>query len=98
KLVISKSKSYCTVMHYYTADPSEKNQCCNNEKVVVEGQDELKISNQNIDFQKDIIFSVFVFSYINLFEYLPQQIIPFKEYSPPLLVYDISILDQVFLI
>lgn len=98
KSVFAKSKSCCAGMHDSTADPSEKNQCCTNEKVVVKGQDELKISHQNFDFQKDIFFSVFVYPYINLFEYLPQQIIPFKEYSPPLLVYDISILDQVFLI
>lgn len=98
KSVFAKSKSCCAGMHDSTADPSEKNQCCKDEKVLIQGQDELKFSYQEFDFQKHTLFAAFVYSYINLFENLPQQITPFKEYSPPLLVYDISILDQVFLI
>ena len=39
-----------------------------------------------------------VYSYINLFEGLEKNIVPFKNYSPPLIVTDIQVLDQVFLI
>ncbi|TRO67061.1 HYC_CC_PP family protein [Christiangramia sabulilitoris] len=72
--------------------------CCTNQKVSVEGQDELKVSFDSFDFQQQLFITTFSFTYFNLFESLPKQIIPFKDYSPPLLVTDIQLADQVFLI
>ena len=72
--------------------------CCTNEKIEVEGQDELKISFDSFDFDQQLFITTFTYSYLNLFESLPKQIIPFKDYSPPLLVSDIQLEDQVFLI
>ena len=72
--------------------------CCTNEKISVEGQDELKISFDSFDFDQQLFITTFSFSYLNLFESLPKQIVPFKDYSPPLLVTDIQLEDQVFLI
>ncbi|MUP47371.1 hypothetical protein E0K83_16645 [Gramella sp. BOM4] len=72
--------------------------CCSNEQTSVEGQDELKISFDSFDFHQQVFLSTFAYSYFNLFEPSPQQVIPFKDYSPPLLVYDIQLQDQVFLI
>lgn len=72
--------------------------CCTNEKVVVDGQDELKHTFESLDFEQQIFLASFSFSYLNLFENLPKEVVPFKDYSPPLLVTDIHLLDQVFLI
>ena len=72
--------------------------CCTNEKVSVEGQDELKISFDSFDFHQQLFITSFTYTYIELFESLPKQVIPFKDYSPPLLVTDIQLVDQVFLI
>lgn len=76
-----------------------KKSCCKDEVDLVEGQDELKFSSfEDIDFAQQQFIASFTYSYINLFESLEKQIILFKDYSPPNLVYDIQVLDQVFLI
>ena len=73
--------------------------CCEDEVEVIKGQDELKFSSfEDLDLKDQVFITSFAFSYINLFESLPNQIIPFKDYSPPNLVFDIHVLDQVFLI
>ena len=72
--------------------------CCTNQKIALEGQDELKISFHSMDFDQQVFLSAFAFSYLDIFEGTPLQVIPFKNYSPPLLVTDIVVLDQVFLI
>lgn len=77
---------------------TSEDSCCKEEKVMVEGQDELKLSFSDLDFQQQVFLSSFTYSFVNLFEGLPEQVIPFKDYSPPLLVQDILLLDQTFLI
>lgn len=77
---------------------NSEDSCCTNQKIAVEGQDELKISFHSMDFDQQVFLSTFTFSYLNIFEGSPLQIIPFKNYTPPLLVADIVVLDQVFLI
>lgn len=73
--------------------------CCEDEVEIVKGQDDLQFSSfEDIDLENQIFITSFLCSYSNLFESLPKQIIPFKDYSPPNLVYDIQVLDQVFLI
>lgn len=73
--------------------------CCKDEVDVVKGQDQLLVNSfDELDFNKQIFLTTFVHSYSNLFVSLPKQIIPFKDYSPPNLVYDIHVLDQVFII
>ncbi len=77
---------------------AEEDHCCTNEKISVEGQDELKLSFDSFDFHQQVFITTFTYTYFGLFESLPAQIIPFKDYSPPLLVRDIQLVDQVFLI
>jgi hypothetical protein len=76
-----------------------KKNCCKDELESIKGQDELKMSKfEDLQFDQQVFLESFVYSYVNLFEGLSQQIIPHKNYSPPNLVQDIHILDQVFLI
>ena len=93
KAVFSKAKTCGMQM---SADA--ENHCCTNEKVSVEGQDELKLSFDSFDFHQQLFITTYTYTYFNLFENLPKQIIPFRDYSPPLLVFDIQLEDQVFLI
>jgi len=76
-----------------------KNSCCKNEIDIVVGQDDIitKSFDDLDDFQKQVLFAYAV-TYLNLYESLPKQIIPHKNYSPPLLVRDIQVLDETFLI
>lgn len=91
----------CQMAAHKSADAEnsvKKNSCCKDEKVIVEGQEELKLNFQDLNFEQQLFLSSFTYSYIDLFEGLPQQVIPFQYYSPPILVSDIQLLDQVFLI
>lgn len=80
-------------------DKLQKKTCCKDEIDLVKGQDELKFSSfEDLSFKKQEFILSFILIYINLFEGLSQQIIPHKDYSPPNLVADIQVLDQVFII
>lgn len=73
--------------------------CCKDIVDVVEGQDELNSAElQKINSDLELTLTAYVFSYIQLFQSLPKQIIPHKDYSPPNLVKDIHVLDETFLI
>lgn len=76
-----------------------KKNCCKDVTQVVEGQNNIKNSSfDTLSFDQQLFLTTFYYSYINLFEGLHNKVIPFKDYSPPLLVKDIHILDEVFLI
>lgn len=76
-----------------------KKSCCKDEFEVVKGQDQLKHSKfEDLSYDPLIILNSFVYKYNALFESLPKAIIPHKDYSPPDLIEEIFILDQVFLI
>lgn len=78
---------------------TDKKQCCKDELEIIKGQDKLKISSiDDLSFNQLLFISSYVYSYINLFETLSKEIVPHKNYSPPNLVADIHVLDQVFII
>ena len=77
---------------------SSEDKCCDEEKVVVEGQKELKISFDDLDLDQQVFLASFTWSYANLFEGEAQSETPFFDYKPPLLVFDIHLLDETFLI
>ncbi|MBZ9632148.1 hypothetical protein LB465_15300 [Salegentibacter sp. LM13S] len=79
-------------------ETSTEDSCCSNEKIAVEGQDELKHQFDALDLNQQAFLTGFAYSYIFIFEDFSKEIIPFKNYSPPLLVKDIQLEDQVFLI
>ena len=89
KAPASKSSGECALM---------KMDCCTDVEIVMEGQDDLKISFDQLTFEHQAFITTFVYSYINLFEGLDENNIPFKEYAPPPLIRDVQVLDQTFLI
>lgn len=77
----------------------EKENCCKDETEQLKGQEELTSSSKKkITFKKQQFLLAFVLSYNNLFKNLQKQVVPHKSYSPPKLVYDIQLLQEVFII
>lgn len=77
-----------------------KKSCCKDVYEVIKGQDQLKLSkfeDLHLD-QQYFVVVPFVYSFNDLFVNLEQQIVPHKDYSPPILVSDVQVLDQVFII
>ncbi|RAJ22355.1 hypothetical protein LX77_02667 [Gelidibacter algens] len=82
-----------------TSITSEEQSCCKNEVEHVKGQDQLKkASFEDFNFDQQLTLTALLYNYINLFEGLSEQVIPHKNYTPPNLVVDIQVLDQVFII
>lgn len=75
-----------------------KKNCCSDEQLVVNGQNELKISFDKLTFEQQVFVASIVYSYINLFEGTEESVTSFRDYSPPPLVRDVQVLDQTFLI
>jgi hypothetical protein len=94
--VFSEAKT-CGMEH-----PAEGNMLtedgCSDQQVAVEGQKDLKISFDDLDLDQQVFLATFTWSYTNLFEGEAQAETPFFHYKPPLLVYDIHLLDETFLI
>ena len=76
----------------------QKDNCCSDVVKQIEGQSDLKITSTDITFEQQVFIASFIYSYVNLFEGLENNIIPFKDYSPPLIVTDIQVLDEAYLI
>ncbi|MDJ0644690.1 MAG: hypothetical protein QNJ57_01790 [Flavobacteriaceae bacterium] len=72
--------------------------CCNDVIEIIEGTNsELKISKE-LSSSTIQFTAAFFISYSNLFEGLPENIIPFRNHSPPLLTKDIQVLHETYLI
>jgi len=76
----------------------QKNNCCKDVVKLIEGNDNLNISVDKIDFEQQLLVASFYVTYIDLFEGLEENVIPFTGYPPPLLITDIQLFDQTFLI
>ena len=74
-----------------------KSNCCKDNIKQFKGQNELNSDFSTLNFDQQV-FLAFTYSYLKLFEGLAENIIPFKYYTPPLLVTDILVLDQTFII
>jgi len=72
--------------------------CCDNKTFIKEGDDTLKKSNIKFETETIVFFNTFLYTYINLFEGLEENIVPFYDYRPPLLSKDIQVLHETYLI
>ncbi|MFH6603532.1 hypothetical protein ACEZ3G_08595 [Maribacter algicola] len=81
-----------------TSKTEEKSSCCDDETMVVDGQDNLKISVQDIDLGQQFFLVSFTYSYLNILSPIEELPVPNEHYPPPILVKNIHLLDEVFLI
>lgn len=72
--------------------------CCSDKQVIKEGQDNLKISFDQLNLEQQIFVASFTYTYINLFEGTESKQIPFVDYAPPFVKRDVQVLHQTFLI
>ena len=74
----------------------QKKGCCTNKKITKQ-QDDVK-NNSQLQLGQQVFVASLMYTYIQLFEVKKTQHIPHRNYSPPLLVYDLLVLDETFLI
>ena len=72
--------------------------CCTDQEISQEGQDELAFSWNALDLDQQQFLLAYTLSYIDLYTSPSKQSIPFAEYSPPLITYDRQVLLETFLI
>ena len=75
-----------------------ENSCCSQDIVYVDGLDDLKASYDDLSVDQKTFLTVFTSSYFDLLFVPKERIIPLEQYPPHLLVKDIQLIDQVFLI
>ncbi|PCJ98032.1 MAG: hypothetical protein COA50_03640 [Flavobacteriaceae bacterium] len=72
--------------------------CCSDEHFVIDGQSELQLSFDTLTFDQQLFVASFVYTYINLFEGLEENVALYREYVPPLVVKQIYKFDETYLI
>ena len=75
-----------------------KDNCCNEVVKIVQGQEELQVNYTNLAFQQQFFLTSFHHSYLDLFSNVESKLVASSTYIPPLIVRDIQLLDDVFLI
>ena len=75
-----------------------KKDCCNDQQVKIDGQDELKTSFDKLTQKQQFFVTSFAYSYLNLFKGFNNDKTSFSESPPPLLVKQIFKLDECYLI
>lgn len=82
------------------SDKTEMNMgdCCKEKVIVHDGNDEIQKTQFQFTSENTLFLQSYFYSYINLFEGIENRIAPFKGYSPPLLVTDLQMIHESFLI
>ncbi len=75
-----------------------KKDCCTDTHYSFDGQSEIQVQKVKLTQSQELFVTAYFAAYIISFEDLHNKVIPFKDYSPPLVVKDIQLLDEVFLI
>ena len=75
-----------------------KKNCCDDKQLAIEGQDELQLQVDKITFEQQVFIASFVYTYINLFEGLDNNVSSFEEYKPPLVIRQLYKIDETYLI
>jgi hypothetical protein len=97
--VFQKAKGCGMKMDENQNSTNIKKSCCKDEVITFKGQNELKMASfDHLSLHQQFIVTSYFYTFTNIFESLPNQVIPHKDYSPPNLITDILVLDQVFII
>lgn len=72
--------------------------CCSDVRILVEGQEDFKVSFDQLTVDQQFFITSFVYAYYSLFEATENS--PRKDwgYAPPPLIQDVQVLYQTFLI
>ncbi len=75
-----------------------KKNCCNDEQIVADGQNQLQLSVADISFEQHQFIASFVYTYRNLFEGSDKNIASYEDYIPPLVIRQLYKIDETYLI
>jgi len=75
-----------------------KKNCCSEEQLLVDGQDELQVSFDKISLEQQVFIASYIYTFINLFEGFDENVNSFEEYEPPLVNKQIYKIDESYLI
>lgn len=75
-----------------------ENSCCKDMEIIKRGQDDLQRNDLSVNFETFELSFPLIYPQVNLFKGLEKNIVPFREYSPPLLYKDFALLYETFLI
>ena len=75
-----------------------KSNCCSDNQIIIDGQNELKPSVTNLSLEQKQFISSFIYTYINFFDTVRDNTNSYQAYSPPLVVREIHKLDETYLI
>ena len=75
-----------------------KDTCCNDITTIIDGQDEVHQNGKQVTFQQQFFITSFLYTYSALFSNKESSVESYKKYIPPILVKDIQVLDEAFLI
>ncbi|MCE2611719.1 hypothetical protein LVD13_01965 [Flavobacteriaceae bacterium D16] len=76
----------------------QKMNCCSDVEITFEGQDELKISFDQLSLNHQVFLTAITNTFLDLLQPVEENKIPFDGYPPPILVQDIQVLYETFLI
>lgn len=88
-VVASQSSADCAIT---------KKNCCSEENELVQGQDELQLTFDQLTLDQHVFVATFVTTYVMLFEPVKELTPNVKAYPPPLIVKPIYKLDETYLI
>lgn len=72
--------------------------CCSDQSFVKSVDENLRNAHLELGTDTLVFLQTFFYTYINLFEGLDTNIVPFRDYSPPWIEKDILVLHETFLI
>ena len=97
--IFSESEKCGMEMSKITDIETVKKDCCKDEVDVIEGLSEVTVNSyEDLDTTLKHVLFAYSYSYVNLFEGLPNITIPHNGYFPPMLIKDIQRLDETYLI
>jgi len=76
----------------------QEKDCCSNQSFVNTGDDTIKKAYTELEAENILFLNTFYYTYVNLFEGLEENIVPFLNYNTPLIPNDFQVLHEVFLI
>jgi len=75
-----------------------KKNCCSDEQLLVDGQDELQLTFDKVSFDQQVFIASYVYTYINLLEFIDENVSTYKKYKPPLVIRQLYKIDETYLI
>lgn len=75
-----------------------KKNCCEDQQLLVDGQDELQLHVDKMSFEQQLFISSFFYTYSNRFRDLEKNVVSYKDYRPPLVIRQLFKLDETYLI